>query len=75
MEEGTTEGVRAGVNPGEGRMATLAAALARFEEKKGEYLEDLKELVRIPSVSFAGHPPEPDPTHSPHRPADHLLRK
>ncbi|MDY7232034.1 M20/M25/M40 family metallo-hydrolase [Hyalangium rubrum] len=29
-------------------------ALARFESQKNAYLEDLKALVRIPSVSFAG---------------------
>ena len=29
-------------------------AVARYEAKKGEQLEDLKALVRIPSVSFAG---------------------
>jgi acetylornithine deacetylase/succinyl-diaminopimelate desuccinylase-like protein len=29
-------------------------AVARYEAKKGEQLEDLKTLVRIPSVSFAG---------------------
>src|SRR5688572_10679806 len=29
-------------------------ALARFEAQKNAYLEDLKALVRIPSVSFAG---------------------
>ena len=32
-------------------------ALKRFAEKKAEYLEDLKALVRIPSVSFPGFDP------------------
>jgi cysteinylglycine-S-conjugate dipeptidase len=32
-------------------------ALSRFAEKKAEYVEDLKQLVRIPSVSFAGFDP------------------
>ncbi len=33
-------------------------ALQRFTEKKSEYLNDLKELVRIPSVSFEGFDPK-----------------
>ena len=33
-------------------------AIARFQGKKDEYLEDLKTLVRIPSCSFPGFPPE-----------------
>src|SRR5437879_1888446 len=32
-------------------------ALARFQDRRQEYLEDLKQLVRIPSVSFAGFDP------------------
>jgi len=32
-------------------------ALAHFESQKNAYLEDLKALVRIPSVSFAGFDP------------------
>ncbi|QRN99293.1 M20/M25/M40 family metallo-hydrolase [Archangium violaceum] len=32
-------------------------ALAHFEARKNSYLEDLKELVRIPSVSFDGFDP------------------
>jgi cysteinylglycine-S-conjugate dipeptidase len=38
------------------RMST-ENALTRFAEHKAEYLEDLKQLVRIPSVSFAGFDP------------------
>ncbi|WP_394821581.1 M20/M25/M40 family metallo-hydrolase [Pendulispora albinea] len=34
-------------------------AIEQFEGHKGEYLDDLKELVRIPSVSFDGF----DPSH------------
>jgi acetylornithine deacetylase/succinyl-diaminopimelate desuccinylase-like protein len=33
-------------------------ALDRFESKKGEYLDDLKNLVRIPSCSFPGFDPK-----------------
>ena len=33
-------------------------ALARFAAEKTNYLEDLKTLVRIPSVSFAGFDPK-----------------
>src|SRR6478736_6597769 len=33
-------------------------ALAQFAAKKSEYLEDLKTLVRIPSVSFEGFDPK-----------------
>ena len=32
-------------------------ALAHFDAQKNSYLEDLKQLVRIPSVSFAGFDP------------------
>lgn len=32
-------------------------ALAHFDSQKNNYLEDLKQLVRIPSVSFAGFDP------------------
>ncbi|MEZ4307806.1 MAG: M20/M25/M40 family metallo-hydrolase [Polyangiaceae bacterium] len=34
------------------------AAIRHYEEHKGEYLEDLKALVRIPSVSFEGFDPK-----------------
>lgn len=37
-----------------GAMATTDKALKHFAAKKSEYLDDLKELVRIPSVSFDG---------------------
>jgi acetylornithine deacetylase/succinyl-diaminopimelate desuccinylase-like protein len=37
---------------------SVETALARFASKKQEYLEDLKHLVRIPSVSFAGFDPK-----------------
>src|SRR5499433_1253132 len=33
-------------------------ALGRFAEQKNAYLEDLKTLVRIPSVSFPGFDPK-----------------
>ena len=36
---------------------STSTALSTFEKSRNEYLEDLKTLVRIPSVSFAGHPP------------------
>lgn len=39
------------------RMSDLSQkAIAHFEANKSRYLDDLKELVRIPSVSFAGFP-------------------
>jgi hypothetical protein len=37
----------------------LASALAHFNKKRSAYLHDLKELVRIPSISFPGFDPEP----------------
>ena len=37
----------------------LASALAHFNKKRSAYLDDLKELVRIPSISFPGFDPEP----------------
>ncbi len=37
---------------------SIDSALARFAAKKHEYLEDLKTLVRIPSVSFDGFDPK-----------------
>jgi len=36
----------------------LDKALTQYNERKNEHLNDLKELVRIPSVSFDGFPPE-----------------
>lgn len=48
-------------------------ALGRFESLKNEYLEDLKSLVRIPSVSFDGFDPK-HVRHSAEATAD-LLRK
>ncbi len=35
----------------------VESALSRFSQQKSTYLEDLKALVRIPSVSFAGFDP------------------
>jgi acetylornithine deacetylase/succinyl-diaminopimelate desuccinylase-like protein len=37
---------------------SIANALQRFAERKEQYLIDLENLVRIPSVSFAGFDPE-----------------
>lgn len=37
---------------------SIDSALARFAAKKNEYLDDLKTLVRIPSVSFDGFDPK-----------------
>ncbi|MFT3706876.1 MAG: M20/M25/M40 family metallo-hydrolase [Archangium sp.] len=37
---------------------STTAALQKFDAKKKEYLEDLKTLVRIPSVSFDGFDPK-----------------
>lgn len=37
---------------------SLEHALKHFSDKKNEYLEDLKTLVRIPSVSFDGFDPK-----------------
>jgi acetylornithine deacetylase/succinyl-diaminopimelate desuccinylase-like protein len=54
------------------RMST-DKALKRFAEKKAEYLEDLKTLVRIPSVSFAGF--DPGQVRNSARAAAELLRK
>ena len=48
-------------------------ALKRFAEKKAEYLEDLKTLVRIPSVSFAGF--DPGQVQNSARATAELLRK
>ena len=48
-------------------------ALKRFAEKKAEYLEDLKALVRIPSVSFAGF--DPGQVRNSARATAELLRK
>src|SRR6476620_11256300 len=36
---------------------TTDAALSHYQSNKGNYLDDLKTLVRIPSVSFAGFDP------------------
>src|SRR5260370_28393855 len=38
-------------------MTTTDKALQYFEAQKNDYLEDLKTLVRIPSVSFDGFDP------------------
>ena len=35
----------------------ISAALAHHEKNQATYLEELKKLVRIPSVSFAGFDP------------------
>jgi acetylornithine deacetylase/succinyl-diaminopimelate desuccinylase-like protein len=38
-------------------MTTLDKALDHYEQGKSRHLDDLKQLVRIPSVSFDGFPP------------------
>lgn len=38
--------------------AAVRAALANFAQKRGQHLQDLCELVRIPSISFDGFPAE-----------------
>jgi acetylornithine deacetylase/succinyl-diaminopimelate desuccinylase-like protein len=38
---------------------TTNSALDHFTRHKAEHLNDLKELVRIPSISFPGHDPAP----------------
>src|SRR5262245_50393969 len=47
-------GAQAKVRAIDARMAKVDAALAHFDANKNSYLEDLKTLVRIPSVSFDG---------------------
>jgi acetylornithine deacetylase/succinyl-diaminopimelate desuccinylase-like protein len=37
----------------------LASALTHFDKARSSYLDDLKELVRIPSISFPGFDPAP----------------
>src|SRR4051812_40764881 len=39
-------------------MSNTEKAIHRFAEKRNEYLEDLKKLVRIPSCSFPGFDPK-----------------
>jgi acetylornithine deacetylase/succinyl-diaminopimelate desuccinylase-like protein len=39
--------------------SSLAAALAHFNKERAAYLDDLKKLVRIPSISFPGFDPAP----------------
>jgi len=41
------------------RTMSTEKALLRFAALKSEHLEDLKELIRIPSVSFPGFDPQP----------------
>lgn len=38
---------------------TVSPALAHFNRHKAEHLDDLKDLVRIPSISFPGFDPAP----------------
>jgi len=42
----------------ESKKFSVARALEIFEARRHEYLEDLKHLVRIPSISFPGYPVE-----------------
>lgn len=42
----------------QGASPSVSAALSQFEKDRGAHLDDLCQLVRIPSISFDGFPPE-----------------
>src|SRR5262245_45712196 len=61
-ERGVASGLRAVVDGSRaacyrGAMSQTDKVIAHFDRNRDAYLEDLKQLVKIPSVSFAGFDP------------------